>query len=93
MAVSPTQVKYFDAEEIDRHEQEIDKKLRCAVVMPGGSFELILPGSLNSAEKTELTKRYEAVGWEVLRIRNSSENGERPGLFGIEFKLPVSFGS
>lgn len=92
MALSPAHTKRFDERDIERHEKEIDAKLRNTVVMPGGSFELIIPGSVSPAEKEELTKRYEDAGWEVLRIRNSYENGERPGLFGIELKLPMSFG-
>ena len=88
MAISPTQVKQFDPRTVDQYEEEIDKKLKCIVVMPGGSFDMVLSGSLNPAEKAEIIKRYESVGWKDVAIKNSEEGGERPGLFRVSFKSP-----
>ena len=76
---------------IDFVERHVDKKLsdfdyvqqwRCG--LEGHVFyRFAIPGVATEADKEELIRRYKAAGWGEVVCQNSSENGERPGMFGI----------
>lgn len=83
MAVSPMQIARFDKTEIDRYENDIDRELRSKHLNENGVAEIILAGNLLEVEKEALRDRYLAAGWKEVGIVNSSENGERPGLFRV----------
>ena len=45
---------------------------------------ILLEGTLSEGEKKVIASELEEAEWRVASIRNSEDNGERPGLFSVK---------
>lgn len=53
--------------------------------VPGRHYwNVVLYGTLTESEKVVLAKRYTDAGWNNVKVSNSSDHGEHPGLWSIE---------
>jgi hypothetical protein len=50
-------------------------------------YHIVILGEYNRAILDEVIKVYENAGWLVLSCKTSSEDGERPGLTGLQLKI------
>ena len=92
MAVLPNIVdNHVDQELINRIEKEIDSKLNDPNHVRDNRrgppedpyWTIVVQGHLNHMEKGVLAGKYTKAGWPHVMVKNSDENGERPGLVGI----------
>jgi len=100
MPIGPNQLpEPIDEDMINKAIVEIDKKMMSPLFIRNcsrGEGESISwgvtgIGSFSDAEKKEIIQQYEAAGWPTVKIINSSENGERGGLWQVtlyKFKQP-----
>jgi hypothetical protein len=90
MAIGPNQsainiVRKTVVEEVIRL---IDKKLTDShfldiVKQDNSRFQIIVPGDLNISEKEYVKQQYLDAGWSSVKVLNSSDNNERPGLVAV----------
>lgn len=50
------------------------------------TYRFAIPGSVTDYEKKAIINTYMNVGWGTVEVKNSSENGERPGMVGVVLK-------
>lgn len=50
-------------------------------------YHLVITGEYPRKVLDEVIKVYEEAGWTVRSCRTSSENGERPGLTGLQLQV------
>lgn len=91
MALGPYTTATIRRTELDRIEASIDTILRNPTNLRQHQrghanapyWQMQHPGSLNAQECEELRQRYLNAGWDDVKVSNSGEDGERPGLIGI----------
>lgn len=92
MPIGPVQIlKYTNTAVVDECIKKIDALLGNATWCKDwkcgdGStvnWSIVGPGTLTEGEKRELAARYLDAGWGTVDVRNSEDNGERPGLWAI----------
>ncbi len=102
MALPFSEVKSIIDNQIDKDiitciEELIDGKLsskrwlndwRRGTPEEGYWYMIVYPGELNRAEKELLVKKYLEAGYQSVEVKNSSEDGERPGMIGITIRFP-----
>ena len=52
-------------------------------------YHLVINGEYNRQVCDEIEKIYTEYGWEKVKCRTSSENGERCGLTGLQLHKPI----
>lgn len=84
MPVGPNEVKQIDQSvEII---QAIDSKLTSGGICPleDGCYWVVLPGSVNSAEKFNIRVAYLGAGWGRVEVKNSGECGGQGGMISVK---------
>jgi hypothetical protein len=90
MPISPYEIA-VDHSHVERVFETIDKALRDGEKLrndrrgsPDNPHWLFVgPGELSNEEKVAVQKAYINAGWSTVRVINSSEQGERSGLWGV----------
>lgn len=55
------------------------------------SYWVTIPApTLNDTEKEQIRKLYSSVGWNGVDVKNSSDDGERPGLVSIKLSMDLN---
>jgi hypothetical protein len=67
---------------VDEVEMKVDEKLKSGLLHRNAEdgFDVIVPGHLEQEQKLSLVQRFTKAGWKTVRVMNSADNGERPGL-------------
>lgn len=47
------------------------------------TWRMSFVGRLSAGEKAAITNAYRDAGWGTVKVSNSEDEGERPGLFGV----------
>lgn len=77
---------------VDSAIQHIDSKLSDANYVKNmvynkdvnPTYKFGIPGTATEDDKARIKFLYRSVGWKHVKVQNSAENGERPGMVGVD---------